>query len=108
MFAIARINSFDQDKLNGAKAELDEFARRHAGQPGYAGSLTVALDDGRHLTVNLWHSEQQAAAALSTLASEVRRVLEPLMTSPSKLLGTGPVETDLLLNAPGPAPGASS
>ncbi len=96
MYAIVRLNTFDEHKLALAAPDLDQFARLHASQPGYAGSLTVALGQGRRLIINLWDSEQHAVTGLSNLRAQVGRVLEPLMTAPSQLLGAGPVvETDL-------------
>ena len=94
MFAIVRLNTFDEDKRATATGELREFGRLHTSQPGYAGSLTVALGDGRHLIVNLWDSERQASAGLSNLRAKVGRALQPLMTAPSQLIGAGPVTTD--------------
>jgi len=95
MFAIVRLNTFDEHKLATATGDLHEFGQLHASQPGYAGSLTVAMGEGRQLTVNLWDSEQQAAAALSNLRARVGRALGPLMTAPSQLIGAGLVTTDL-------------
>lgn len=97
MFAIARLNTFDEQRLASGRADLAEFDRLHASQPGYAGSLTIELDDSRRLTVNLWEREQDAEAALQLLGPEVRRVLAPLTTAPASLLGAGLVATDLTL-----------
>jgi hypothetical protein len=47
---LARIDSFDEHKLAAATAELRELARLHASQPGYTGSVTVQLGEGRQLT----------------------------------------------------------
>jgi polyisoprenoid-binding protein YceI len=104
MFAIVRLNTFDEHKLATATGELREFGRLHASQPGYAGSLTVALGEGRHLIVNLWDSERQASAGLSNLRAQVGRALQPLMTAPSQLIGAGPVTTDLSAAARTPSP----
>lgn len=100
MFAIVRINSFDEHKLADATTDLRAFARLHASQPGYAGSVTVKLAEGRRLTVNLWDSELHAATGLSNLRAQVGRVLEPVMTAPSQLIGAGPVDTDLITPKP--------
>ena len=100
MFAIARLNTFDDRRLAASHAKLAEFDRLHASQPGYAGSLTIELDDSTRMTINLWESERDAQAALELLGPEVGRVLSPLMTAPSQLLGAGLVETDLTLTKP--------
>jgi len=91
MHAIARINTFDQTRFRQATDELVAFQKNHASQPGYAGSLTIDIGNGRQLVVNLWETEAQATAALGAIGPEVRRVLEPLMRAPSELIGAGPV-----------------
>jgi hypothetical protein len=100
MFAIARLNRFDAQRLAAAPTDRAEFDALHAAQPGYAGSLTIELDGSRRLTINLWECEQDAQAARQVLGSEVGRVLAPLMTAPSRLLGAGQVETDLAVTRP--------
>ena len=99
MHAIVRINSFDERRLAGAGETLEAFQRLHARQPGYSGSLTVDLGNGRRLVVNLWESEEDAAAGIAALGPEVQRVLAPLMTLPSQLIGVGNV-TDIDLVRP--------
>jgi hypothetical protein len=97
MYAIARINSFDEARLAAADESLSGFDKLHAAQPGFLGSVVVDLTNGRRLVVNLWQSEKQATAGLSVLRPEVERVLVPLMTGPSQLVGAGPViSTDLI------------
>jgi hypothetical protein len=80
MYAIARINSFDEARLAAADESLSGFDKLHAAQPGFLGSVVVDLMNGRRLVVNLWQSEKQATAGLSALRPEVERVLVPLMT----------------------------
>ena len=58
---------------------------------GYAGSIVVDLAAGRRFTLDLWRSEEHSAAALSVLWPEVNRLLNPLMSNPSELVGVGPV-----------------
>ena len=95
MFAIVRLNSFDPVKL-AASTALEEFDQIHRSQPGYIGSVLIDLKEGRRLVVNLWESEEHSAAALSVVGPEVGRLLEPLMSQPSELVGAGPVlSTDL-------------
>jgi hypothetical protein len=64
---------------------------------GYAGDVVVDLGHGQRLTVNMWDSEQDATAALSTLGREVGRVLTPVLSTPSQLIGTGRATTDLAI-----------
>ena len=96
MFAIVRLNSFDQIKLAASPA-LEQFDQIHRTQPGYVGTIVVDLQAGRRLMLNLWESEEYSAAALSVLGPEVGRLLEPLMSHPSELVSAGPViSTDLV------------
>lgn len=89
MHAVVRLNTFDPDKL--AAADLSDFDAAHAAQPGYRGSLVVELEPGRRLVMNLWENEQYSDAARAALGAQVGRLLDPLMTRPSELLGAGPV-----------------
>jgi hypothetical protein len=93
MYAIVRLNTFDEKQLTAAAGQLAEFDQLHSSQAGYAGNVVVDLGRGQRLIVNLWDSEQDATAALSTLGPQVGRVLAPLMRAPSKLIGTGHVTT---------------
>ena len=95
MYAIVRLNSFDPVKLDASPA-LEQFDQIHRRQPGYVGSIVVDLQAGRRLVLNLWESEEHSAAALSVVGPEVDRLLEPLMSHPSELIGAGTVlSTDL-------------
>ncbi len=91
MYAVVRLNSFDVNKLTAGADKLNEFDQTHAAQPGYLGSVVVDLQAGRRLALNLWESEEHAADARSVLGQEVGRLLNPLMSRPSELLGAGPV-----------------
>ena len=96
MFAIVRLNSFDQIKLAASPA-LEQFDQIHRRQPGYVGTMVVDLQAGRRLVLNLWESEESSAAALSVVGPEVGRLLEPLMSHPSEFVGAGTViSTDLV------------
>lgn len=95
MYAIVRKNTFDELKLGRSAGQRAEFQSLHARQEGYAGSVVVDLGHGENITVNLWESEEAASRGLLTLEPEVRRVLIPLMTRPSQVLGAGPAATDV-------------
>ena len=91
MYAVLRLNSFDPAKLAASREQLEEFDRVHAAQPGYVGSVVVDLGESRRFALNLWESEQHSAAALSVLGPEVQRLLVPLLSSRSELIGVGNV-----------------
>jgi hypothetical protein len=55
MFAIVRLNSFDQIKVAASPA-LEQFDQIHRTQPGYVGTVVVDLQAGRRLVLNLWES----------------------------------------------------
>lgn len=90
MYAIVRRNTYDVDKLAEAQGQLQEFNRRHARQPGFLGSLSVDIGDGRSIVVNLRSDEESAEAALPSMVPNARQFIEPLLAEPSELLGRGP------------------
>jgi hypothetical protein len=97
MYAIVRESEYDSNALEQGKDRLDEFQALHAAQPGYAGTVVVELSAGRWLTVNLWNKQEDARTALPVMVPAVERLLEPMMTRPSELIGAGPVLlTDLI------------
>ncbi|GAB3061438.1 hypothetical protein GCM10027053_24670 [Intrasporangium mesophilum] len=91
MYAVVRLNAWDDAKRAAAVDDVAEFDRIHSEQPGFLGSLVVDLGDGRTVIVNLWESEKQATSALPVVGPAVGRMLEPLMTEPSRLVGAGEV-----------------
>ncbi len=97
MYAVARLNAFDPTELAAAGGQLENFDQVHRAQPGYVGTVVVDLHAGRHLILNLWGSEEHSSAALAVLGPDIERVLNPLMSDPSKLIGVGTVTfTDLI------------
>ena len=95
MHAIVRRFTYDSAMISHTGQALAAAQQLHAAQPGYVGSIVV--DDGQHfIAVNLWQSEHHATAGRAAIGAQVQRLLEPLMTTPSELLGTGEVAaTDL-------------
>ncbi len=91
MYAILRELHYDEKKLSGAAAALEEFRRLHAAQPGFRGTLSVDLGKGRRFIVNLWDTEVQAMEGRKALVPAVRRLLEPLLASPAQFVEAGPV-----------------
>ncbi len=101
MYAVTRLNSFDLTRLAAAGDKLEQFDQVHRAQPGYVGTVVVDLQAGLRLVLNLWESQEHSAAALSVLGHEVGRVLNPLMSAPSELVGAGTViATDLIPTVP--------
>ncbi|HKU11103.1 MAG TPA: hypothetical protein VJQ61_07730 [Sinomonas sp.] len=106
MYAVARVNSFDETKLAQAGESLREFDELHAAQPGFLGSITADLGGGRRLVLNVWRSPEDAEAGLSVLGPEVGRLLAPLMSAPSELIGNGTIiSSDFALSPDEPQAG---
>ncbi len=98
MYAVFRENTYPSDLDLSEHPRFQEFHRAHSDQPGYKGTVIVNIGDGRYLSVTLWQTEEDMKAARETLGPVVQGLLNPLMTSPSKLLGTGrAVVNDLIL-----------
>ncbi len=93
MYAIVRMNTYDEQKLAAAAEQLQEFDRLHAAQPGFLGSVVVDVGEGRRFVVNLWDSQEASRSGQQVLVPEVQRLLAPLMAEPSRFLGAGPVVT---------------
>ena len=91
MYTVIRDNQYDLKKLMRSAKEMEEFNSLHAAQPGYEGNMVVDLSDGHMLIVTLWRTEKHAHAARTALEPHIQRLLVPLMTRPSQLLGAGPV-----------------
>ena len=91
MYAIVRQVEYDEEMLRPAEPELKAFDVVHSAQPGYIGSVVIDVGAGRRLVLNLWDSEQAAAAARRALEADVGQLLGPLMTGPSQLIGVGDV-----------------
>ena len=91
MYAILRKNTYDSTKLAKERERLEQFQELHAVQPGFRGTIEIDAGDGRRFVLNLWDSEESASAALPGMVPVVKRLLEPMMSAPSELLGQGPV-----------------
>jgi hypothetical protein len=90
MYAILRQYTYDIAMIAHAEEALTAVQELHAAQPGYADSIVVN-DGQRFIAVNLWRTEHDAAAGRGAIGAQVQRLLEPLMTTPSQLLGAGEV-----------------
>lgn len=90
-YAVLRSTRYDPNALAEASAELQDFQRIHAAQPGYAGNIVIDAGDGTRFTLTLWESEQHAARAREALGPVVQQLLDPLMDEPAQLLAVGNV-----------------
>ena len=94
MYAVFRETTFSSDFEIRESPEFEEFQRAHAERPGYKGTVVADVGGGRYLTVTLWETAEDMNAARESLGPVVGRLLDPLMASPSRLLGTGEVMID--------------
>jgi hypothetical protein len=94
MYAVFRETRYAPDQAIHETAEFREFQALHADRRGYQGTVVAEVGGGRYLTVTLWKTAEDMAAAREALGPVVQRLLDPLMTAPSQLLGTGPVVVD--------------
>jgi hypothetical protein len=88
-FAIIRVNNFDHEKLSQGDEKFEEFQRIHSSMRGYRGSIVVDAGDGRLVTINLWQSQEHAMHAMEALLPELQRLIEPMLSGPSQLVGVG-------------------
>ena len=91
MHAVFRETTYAPDKPIHLSREFQEFQQAHARRPGYCGTVVADAGNGRFLTLTLWDTAEAMHSAREALGPVVERLLEPLMTSPSVLLGTGQV-----------------
>jgi hypothetical protein len=94
MYAVFRETTYPPDKPLHLQREFKEFQDAHARRPGYRGTIVTDVGNGRYLTVTLWESEADMNAAREALGPVVGRLLNPMMTTPAVLLGTGRVVVD--------------
>lgn len=91
MYAVVRETTYPVDKALTERPEFTAFQDAHAAQPGYRGTIVSHLGNGRHVTVTLWDTAEHMAAARDSIGPAIKTLIEPLMTQPTKLLGTGEV-----------------
>lgn len=100
MHAVIRETTYPEDLSICQTPEFREFQEAHADLRGYKGTVVVDVGGGRFLTLTLWQTADAMNAARETMGPVVEHTLNGLMTSPAKLLGTGPVVAgDLQYNA---------
>ena len=91
MYAVFRENTYPNELELDRDQNFREFQEKHADQPGYLGTVVADTGNGRHLSITLWATEAEMKAAREALGPVIGSLLDPLMVSPSKLLGTGRV-----------------
>jgi hypothetical protein len=91
MFAVIRETTYRADKPLAHRSEFKAFQEAHAARPGYLGTIVTHLGNGRHVTVTLWDRAEHMNAARDAIGPAVKTLIEPIMTAPTKLLGTGEV-----------------
>lgn len=97
MHAVIRETTYLTDKPLGERPEFKSFQDAHAAQRGYGGIIVTHLGDGRYLTVTLWDTAEHMNAARDAIGLAVKTLIEPMMTAPARLLGTGKVAyTDII------------
>jgi heme-degrading monooxygenase HmoA len=91
MYAVFRETQYAPGAAVTETAAYREFHAAHAAQPGYRGTVVADAGDGRLLTMTLWATAETMTAAREALGPVVARALDPQMTAPAVLLGTGRV-----------------
>lgn len=91
MHAVVRETYYAPENPIHETQEFQEFQQAHANLNGYQGTVVVDVGAGRFLTLTLWRTADDMAAAREAMGPVVERTLDALMISPAKLLGTGSV-----------------
>jgi len=91
MHAVVRETTYPVGTPLAERPEFNAFQEAHAARPGYLGSVVTHLGSGRHITVTLWDTAENMNAARDAIGPTVKTLIEPIMTAPARLLGTGEV-----------------
>jgi hypothetical protein len=91
MLAVIRETTYPTDTPLAERPAFKAFQEKHATLPGYLGTIVTHLGDGRHITVTLWDTADHMNAARDAIGPTVKTLIEPIMTAPTRLLGTGKV-----------------
>ena len=94
MHGVVRETTYDPSTPLQERPEFQEFQEAHASQPGYRGTLVVEAGNGRYFTVTLWEGADEMADGRKAMTPIVERLLNPIFTSPPRLLGMGEVVVD--------------
>lgn len=101
MYAVFRETTYPSGLSIEETPQFQEFQRAHANRPGYVGTVIAHAGDGRYLTVTLWDTAEHMDTARESIGPIAARLLNPLMTAPAILHGTGPVVVNDLVPAHG-------
>lgn len=101
MYAVFRETSYAPDQPIMESPHFREFQQAHASRRGYLGTVVAEVGGGRFLTLTLWETAEDMDEAREALCPLIDRLLNPLMTAPSKLLGTGRVVVNDLVKTLG-------
>ena len=91
MHAVLRETSYAPNRPLEDMPEFAQFQAAHAARAGYRGTIVTRIGDGRYVTLTLWASAADMDGAREALGPVVQRLLNPLMTAPTRLYGTGEV-----------------
>lgn len=91
MYAVLRETSYSPDKPFYQSQQFQQFQQEHSRLHGYHGTIVVETGPGQFITLTLWQTSEDMTAAREVMGPVVERLLNPLMISPAKLLGTGAV-----------------
>jgi len=91
MFAVIRESTYPSGEPLAQVPQFKAFQDAHSALPGYLGTIVTHLGGGRHITITLWDSAEHMNAARGAIGPAVKALIEPLMTAPAQLLGTGEV-----------------
>ena len=90
MYAVVRETSYSDNRIYETE-QFQQFQEEHSRLHGYKGTLVVDVGSGRFITLTIWKTAEDMTAARAAMGPVVERLLNPLMISPAKLLGTGAV-----------------
>ncbi len=94
MHAVVRETRYAPDQPIVETKEFREFQKEHADLDGYQGTVVVDVGGGRFITLTIWRTREDMNAARAAMGPVVGRTVEPLMSAPARLLGTGAVVVD--------------
>lgn len=91
MYAVVRETTYPMDTSLRDRPEFKAFQDAHSALRGYRGTVVTHVGSGRYITVTLWETRDDMNAARDAIGPDVGKLIEPLMTAPSQLIGTGEV-----------------
>jgi hypothetical protein len=91
MYAVVRETTYPSDTPLGDRPEFQAFQDAHSALRGYRGTVVTHVGGGRYVTVTLWETAGDMTAAREAIGPAVGKFIEPLMTAPARLIGSGEV-----------------